>query len=264
MSTKGDVIKQLTTTTFGPNAKDFRKDELELIDIEGLQRTQLTINFKELTDEVYMFMRDVAKSQYKIPVKYLKLIPGSYEYVSQKSALFGKDRSVKNASITIEPLNNDYSNIITYTPINQALPVGTMVELNIEVPYNGPNAKQMFFWSDNLTTIDDIENKIQDECKKLFDRSCIYKSPWIGKCHYGSIDIGSVITAKFEVDYVDTNLYSSYSLFGFSRNDELNEFNIWCYNCYNVTPRDILKLIRDSEFSIESTKSIIDEILEHK
>jgi hypothetical protein len=255
--------------TFGPNAKDFTPEEQKLIDIQSLQRGELTITFKKLTDDAYLFMRDVARNQYKLPIKYLKLVPGSFEYVCQKSALFGKDLSVKNASVTIEPLHNDYATHIQYTPINQSLPLHTMVELAIDVPYTGDDAKQQFIWSNNLSTIANIEKHIkqtfeEEHSEKVGYNKCMTLKPWVECCHYGSVDIGSMIRAKFEVDYVDVDMFSSYCLFGFRRDEDDKEcrFSIWCYRCYNLTPFHVLELLKEHENTTEEAKKVIDIVLE--
>ena len=75
-------ITSIKIEKMGPKASDFTKEELGLIDIDGLQRTFLKINFKQLTDDEYFFMRDIAFNQYRIPMKYLKPIPNSFSYIS--------------------------------------------------------------------------------------------------------------------------------------------------------------------------------------
>ena len=98
----------------GPIAKDFTPEELKLIDIDGLQRTYMKITFNKLSDDEYFFIRDIAFNQYKIPMKYLKPVPNTFSYISQKSQISGKEKDIKNAGVVIEPLNADFFNMISY------------------------------------------------------------------------------------------------------------------------------------------------------
>ena len=254
------VIDKVETYTFGPKESDFTKDEMKLIDIDGLQRNYLKITFKQMTDDVYFTLRDITKCQYILPIKYLHPVPGSYSYVSQKSQIFGKEKDIKNAGVTIEPLNPDIFNLISYTPINQSIPIGTIVTLDVNTPFdvlpNGEEPERKFLWSYNLKTNNDIEDKI-----KAANPKSIRTKPWIDKCHYCSIDVGSRVTAKFEVALVDTDIVKSFSLFGFSRCDDKKEFTIWVYKCFNIMPVDVLELIKNMKEVDKSSVKIIDEVL---
>lgn len=252
-------VAKVEFSTNGPKKTDFSADELKLIDIEGLQRTYMKITFKQLNDAEYFAIRDIAKSQYSIPVKYLKPIPNSYSYISQKSQISGKEKDIKNASITIEPLNADFFNLMSYTPINQALPVGTVVTIDVQIPFDtvdNHEPERKFIWSNNLKTEQNIKDKILKENPKS-----INTKPWLECCHYGAVDIGSRLTAKYEVSYVDTDIIKSFSLFGFGRCDNRKELTIWTFHMFNVTPIDILQAIRKQPNIEKSTVSIIDEIL---
>lgn len=243
----------------GPQLKDFNEHERSMFDIDGMKQQVLTIEFKQLSDDEYLFMRDVARLQCKLPIKYMKLIPGSFEYVSQKSQIFGKENDIKKANITIEPLNNDYAHIITYTPINQSIPIDTIITLNISTPYNDTEketAAQRFFWSNNLRTEPNIEKII-----KTANPDSFHTAPWMKCVHYGSIDIGSIINAKFIVDWVDTELYSSYSLFNFRRDDSTKRFYIWTYNAFNVSFNELIQMISAHELATDSTKRVCAELL---
>ena len=254
------VIDKVETYSRGPKDSDFSKEELKLIDTDGLQRNYLKITFKQLTDEVYFALRDITKCQYMLPMKYLHPVPGSYSYVSQKSQIFGKEKDIKNAGVTIEPLNPDIFNLVSYTPINQSIPVGTIVTLDVNIPFDvlpdGKEPERKFLWSNNLKTNEDVESKIKSANPKS-----IRTKPWIEKCHYCAIDVGSRLTAKFEVALVNTEIVRSFSLFGFSRFDEKKEFVIWTYKCFNVVPQDVLNLIKGMDNVDGSTVKIIDEIL---
>lgn len=254
------IIQDVSTYTFGPKSSDFSEAELKLIDIDGLQRNYLKITFKSLTDEVYFTLRDIAMLQYALPVKYLKNVPTSYSYVAQKSQMHGKDRDIKNASVTIEPLNPDIVNVIAYTPINQSLPIGTVVTIDVEIPFDvnakGEEPERRFIWSRNLKTVDDVESKIKE-----LNPSSITTKPWIDCCHYCAIDVGSKLTAKYEVEYVDTEIVKSFALFGFSRCDDKKEFTIWVYKCYNLLPIDVLKMLAKNDRVLESSRKVIEEII---
>ena len=260
MSSSSSSIDKVETYTNGPKASDFTKEELKLIDIDGLQRNYLKITFKSLTDDVYFALRDIARSQYALPVKYLHPVPNSFSYVSQKSQIYGKEKDIKNAGITIEPLNNDIANVISYTPINQSLPLNTVITIDVATDFDttpdGKEPERKFIWSNNLQTSSDIESKIKKE-----NPNSIYTKPWIGCCHYSSIDVGSRITGKFEVNMVDTEIVKSFSLFGFNRCDERKELIIWVYKCFNLMPVDVLKLIKKQDTTIDSSKKIIEEMI---
>lgn len=254
------IIKSVTTFTRGPIADRFTPAELKLIDIDGLQRDYLKITISKYTEDVYDMLRDIAKVQYALPVRYLKPSPGSYQYVSQKSQLSGNEKDIRNASLVIEPLNPDIFHVISYTPINQSIPLGTVVTIDVTTDFNtlpdGQEPERRFIWSDNLIAPPDIEKKI-----KAAKPSSKTTRPWIGKCHYCAIDVGSHLTAKFEVSNVDLSIIKSFALYGFARSDDDNEFVLWTYRCYNVTPTEILGMIRDHEWTAETSKRLIDEVI---
>lgn len=252
-------ISSVKLNKSGPKASDFTPDELKLIDIDGLQRSHLTIAFNDLNDDTYFFMRDVAFNQYKLPMRYLKPIANSYSYVSQKAQISGKEKDIRNASIVIEPLNADFFNLISYTPINQSLPIGTVVIIDVETEFDtidGREPERKFIWSNNLSTDNDITAKIMKE-----NPASTRKEPWIKCCHYGAIDIGSRLTAKYEVATVDTEVMHSFSLFGFSRSDERKEFTIWTFNYFNTQPSDILQMMKKQPNLAPNTGKVIDEVL---
>ena len=256
-STSNIVSANITQLKLDPN--EFSESEKRIIDLNGLSQHILTITFSELTEEVYLFMRDVARLQNKLPMKHLKLVPGTFEYVSQKSQIFGKEQDIRCASVTIEPLNNDYANTITYTPINQSIPIDTVVTLNISTIYNDTDtdvASQKFFWSNNLKTVSNVRELIKKE-----NPNSITLEPWMKCVHYGSIDIGSVINAKYTVDWVDTDMYSSYSLYNFRRDDVNKKFIIWIYDAWNINHKDLLELISAHDACIDSSKKICSEII---
>lgn len=90
----------------------------------------------------------------------------------------GSEKDIRNASVTIEPLNPDFFNmIIPHLPINQSLPIGTVVNLDIEVPFSNPDGtspERKFFWSSNLETDKNISVIIEKENPKS-----ITLDPWL-------------------------------------------------------------------------------------
>lgn len=252
-------VSKVSLSTRKPDASKFTKDELKRIDIDGLERNYLTITWSKLSDDEYFAMRDIAANQYKLPIRYLKPVPNSFSYIAQKSQLSGKEKDIKNAGIVVEPLNADFFNMISYTPINQSLPLGTMITIDVENPFlttDGTEPERKFIWSNNLRTDPDVESKIKQENPKS-----IRTKPWIRCCHYGAVDIGSRLTAKYECSYVDTEIIRSFSLFGFSRSDERKEFTIWVYKCFNVQPVQILELIKKQPNLEASTPKVLDAVL---
>ena len=137
--------------------------------------------------------------------------------------------------------------------------MGTVVTIDVSTPFDDVNGKppeRKFIWSKNLKTESNINSKIKSENPKS-----INTQPWLRCCHYGAIDIGSRLTAKYEVANVDTEIIKSFSLFGFSRSDERKEFTIWCFYYFNITPVDVLKLVKAQSNIRPETGKIIDEIL---
>jgi hypothetical protein len=211
--------------------REFNKDLLNLIDIDGTSRRFLKIEITDMDDTWFDIWRYFPKIQYKLRMKYLKPINDSYSYVSQKSLIVGNDKNIKNASITIEPLNNDFLHLISYTPINQKIPLQTIVTLDVNNPYEGNDEElpsRKFIWSRNLKFPDDIN--ISNPC-------CLV--------HYGAIDIGSEIFAKYEVSEVNTDLFGSFTLFTFAISTEKREVWFKIYDCWDVSMIELIQLMKD-------------------
>lgn len=254
------MLSKCEVFTKGPSAKDFTKKELKMFDIEGFQRTYLKITAKEVTDEYMDGIRDIVQLQYNLPMRYMRLIPDTYQYISRKSLIKGTDKSYDRAAVTIEPLNNDYANTPIYTPINQSLPIGSTITVDIETPYDtledGTEPTRKFWWSNNITFEKDIKAKILKENPKS-----IHTEPILKCCHYGSIDVGSKLTAKYIVSVVNTAVYRSFSLFGFRRADHKKEFQMWVFKAYNMTPVDVLKMMLNEAILGDAGRALITEIL---
>jgi hypothetical protein len=73
------------------------------------------------------------------------LVPETFQYVSQKAPLLGRERDMTKAALTCEPLNNDIADKIEKIPISQKLPIGTVFTLDVENKYQDGVFK--FLWS---------------------------------------------------------------------------------------------------------------------
>lgn len=252
-------VDKVSVSYFGPDPKRISPKDQKRIDLDGLKRAYLTISWSKISDEVYDTICDIAANQYALPMKYMKPIPNSYSYIAQKSQISGKEKDIKNAYIVIEPLNADFFNKISITPINQSLPLGTVITIDASVPFDsedGKSPERKFIWSNNLCIESDIKSKIQKE-----NPHSLTTEPFCKCVHYGAIDIGSRITAKYEVSVVDTDIIKSFSMFGFARDDDKKIFTIWTYKCYNITPLTILELLKKQPKLKPTTINIIDEII---
>ena len=261
------IIESVKQYTQGPELDKFSKKELSMFDADGFTRNFLVIKPKEINNTYYEVLQDILAHQYKLHVRYLQPVRESCMYVSQKSQMNGNDNDIRNASVVVEPMNADYINMIQYTPLNQSIPLGTTVTLEVSVPFNretktvgdktmSVEPTRKFIWSSNLTTDKDIETKIKAENPKS-----IRTKPWMECVHYGCIDVGSEIKYKFTVAEVNTKIVKSFTTFGFRRSDELKEFVIYCFKCFNVTPIDVLKQIAELEDIKECTKKFISDVI---
>lgn len=257
-----NVVDSISVLYRTPIMNMFTKEELDMFDADGFSRYYMKCKIKDVNDEYMTGLRDILRLQYKLPIKYLKPVPGVFHYVSQKSLIIGNEKDINHASVVVEPINCDFVNCIQYTPINQSIPVGTIVTINESIPYDtfpdGSEPERKFLWSSNLRTIDDIENVIKSNTK---DKQCKRVEPWIKCCHYGAVDIGSQITGKFVVSNADVNIIKSLALFGFKRSDEDKEFVIWNWNAFNITPRTILTLLNEHKELGECGKKLVEEML---
>lgn len=243
-----------------PDYERFTKSELAMFDADGFSRYYLKIRVKDVNDAYMTGLRDIIRLQYNLPMKYLKPVPGMFSYVSQKSLIQGKEKDINLASVTIEPLNCDFNNVMQYTPINQSLPIGTIVTINESIPFDtlqdGSEPVRKLLWSNCLK----CESDIKDVIKKKNPNS-VRLEPWMKCCHYGAIDIGSKITGKYIVSYVDTSIIKSFALFGFKRSDVDREFVLWCFKCYNITPKDILESMLKHDSIGKHGKELVNTIL---
>lgn len=257
-----DIIDNITVMFRTPIMEMFDKHELKRYDTEGMSRFYMKCKIKDISDDYMTGLRDILRLQYKLPIKYLKPVPGVFHYVAQKSLIIGNEKDINHASVVVEPINCDFVNAIQYTPINQSIPVGTIVTINESIPFDtlkdGSEPERKNLWSSNFRTIDDIENVIKNN---ITDKQCKRLKPWIMNCHIGAVDIGSQITGKFVVSMADTNIIKSLALFSFKRSDEDKEFVIWNWNAFNITPRTILTLLSEHKELGECGKKLVAEML---
>ena len=224
---------KVTTRHVVPNKEKFNEKELTLYDIEGNSRWFLEVEIPEYNPNIKLAIKEIINNQYKLPAKYIECV--DYRYCSKKY-------EVKNNNIVgylyIEPLNKNYPNYIRYMPINQSLPLNTSVILDIDTEKLGLEPNFYGIWSNNLQTDSDIANIIKKENPKS-----ITLQPWPLCYDIGSIDIDSKIYYKGKVSYVNNEMCNSISLFGFKRNDNKHYFKIFTYDCFNITPANILELM---------------------
>lgn len=226
------------------------------IDVEGLTRQVVRIIPSKIDDDYYLACRDITRNQFRLPLKYLKPINQSFRYMARKSSTLQGD-SIKDADLICEPLNPDIKHCISYTPINQELPIGTIFYIDESIPYD-KDAIRYRLWSKNLRST--YEKKLKGIYKKQFvlvDYNC-------------SMDIGSELLCKFEVEWIDPERIKSMTMFtGPRRSEDPKDpfFEIAIYKCWNRTPLELFNLMKSTfdkegyEWSEQSQK-FIDEIID--
>ena len=249
MSIKKEIIHYKVDTS------KFTEQELEYLDYERMNETCTIFTFPESTknivleddimeDKYYKFFAKFLQYQYKLPVKYLEPDLDACYYISQKAPIEGS-KPITSAIITIEPLNQNVFKQISYTPINQAYPIGTIISLHETIPYvteNGDTPPRRLLTSASLT------------CQKLADP----KLKYTGLCNrcipYSSIDVGSEIVGKFVVKV--SPLRESMALYRFRRpRDNILEIvtpdylNVTCNYVLDLTLTEMMKDGVDKEFA---------------
>lgn len=258
-SSDGISIVSAELSTRGPDESKFKPEELAIFDADGFNRTFLTIKFGEMTDAIFDGMVSITRLQYALPIRYLKPVEGTFSYISQKSYT-APGTDIRNASIVIEPLNASFAEMIPYTPINQSIPLDTPVTIDVSVPYetlpDGSEPDRRFIWSSNLKTDSNIEKIIKNANPKS-----IRTKPWQECVHYGAIDIGSRLECKFIVSMTDPNISRSYNVYGFRFDHDDKVLVIWTFKCFNLTPVDVLNMIKKNENCTSASAKLIDAIL---
>ena len=223
------------------NPKDFTKEQLKRIYLEGLSQWELIIKRNPKCDETVWSnaVNQIVLFKNSMPVKYLSPVRAKCEYMAQKSQLTKNEEDKRKASIIIEPSNADYFNmVIPHIPINQSLPLDTIVSLEEETDYTGDKAKRYFLWSSNLTTEKGIKEKI-----KSIKPDSICLEPWQPCVHIGSLEIGSKIIGKFKVEESNYKAQNSYQLYLFTRDADDKYFTISMYYYYNMLPKDLINML---------------------
>lgn len=165
---------QVQISTIKLSVEHIPENLREYIDYERMDEQITTITFPP-SKETNKFIAIFLKYQYDLPVKYLDPIIEQCYYVAQKSPIPNGSKHVTDASITIEPNNQNIFKQISYTPINQNIPEGTIISLHETIPW-------------------DSQRKI------LTSSSLIYNGILCNRCiPYSTMDIGSEIMGKFVV-----------------------------------------------------------------
>lgn len=251
--------KYLLKTEINTNSPDmsiFTEKDLDYIDPHNLKEIIISYTFKEskgdvelgdiMSNDMYIAIANILKLQYLLPVKYMKPIEGSYKYISQKCQINTKQsdkntkQDISKANLTIEPLNPNFPQTISYTPINQMIPIGTIFTLHVEIPFRN-SYRKMLTSSSIKCEINDIEGIIRNEadkekinkCYKTKELTNIPTSTFNKRIAYGAIDIGSQLDCKFIVSYTD--IHESISLFRFRRpKDNILEFIYYEHLCIDI------------------------------
>lgn len=223
------LIDSVAIYTTGPDKSKLKASDIALLDVEGVKRDHLFIRWKDVTDEVCILIRDILKTEYQLPFKWLQSDESSYEYVAQKRRTSGGMTGIRTADVTVEPLNRHYSYTISRIPINQKLPIGTIVTLNNTIPYeldDGTIPSRKFIHSGLL----------KFEGKDLPER------PILDHCHIGSQEVGSIIRARYTVEYVD-NERGKFRLWQFRRSDDDKLFVISLWHMYGLSIQELLTMM---------------------
>lgn len=237
---------KISVSKLEPNVKfieKLNKDYLKYYTPETNIRTITTFTHElkdEESKECYLINKakaQIIRNQYHLPMKYLKPFENNI-YICQKCQLYGKSQNIKDADITIEPLNIGFDKYISYIPIDQTLKEGTIFKCYVKNDYSSPTRK--FFDSSSL-----LENVEIEKGKLPFDPNI----------HIGCLDIGSEYNARFIVDNIDQTLFDSYAKFGFRTNE--NSISIITYDFMNVKVKDIITEVKDIVSNQEENKDVV-------
>ena len=241
---------------YSVDTSKFTKEQLAYLDYERMDETCTIFTFPEsdknkvmeddiMDDKYYKFFASFLQYQYKLPVKYLEPDIDACYYISQKTPLDDPNKPLTSASITIEPLNQNVFKQISYTPINQAFDIGTVVSLHEIIPYvldNGDTPPRGLLTSASLV------------CPLLNDNKVKYK----GLCNrcipYTTIDVGSEVVGKFIIK--TSPLRESMALYRFRRpRDNILEIvtpdylNVSCNYILDLTLSAMMKDNKDKQFA---------------
>ena len=216
---------KVSVEKLAPELDMFTKEELKWYCPETNTRTKTTFIYElPIADsreeyDINFARNQIFINQYRLPMKYLKPALDNC-YISQKCPLLKESDNIKNAAITIEPLNIGFDEYIRCIPIDQNLEIGTVFSGYIKVPYEDT---QRHFFKSSFLLPEEQEGPL----------------PFDPNIKIGSLDIGSEYTAKFIVTQVDQGLYDSYTKFTFRCTD--NSFSIITYDFMHVSVKQIIE-----------------------
>lgn len=219
-------MKSISIYETGVETSKLPEDKLKYLDLEGLKRFYLVIEWKNDFDPS-LIIRDLLKTQYMLDYKWLQ--PISYKYIAQKTITNGNMNNIETANIQIEPLANDYENLISRIPINQHLEIGTEVTLENSISYELDSEGKM------------QERKYLSSSNLKFEKSNV-KNPILRNFHIGSQEVGSIIRAKYEVQIVNKFL-GKFRLWSFRRSPTDSSFTIQIWNYYGLSILELIEMI---------------------
>ena len=219
-------MKSISIYETGVETSKLPEDKLKYLDLEGLKRFHLVIEWKNDFDPS-LIIRDLLKTQYMLDYKWLQ--PISYKYIAQKTITNGNMNNIETANIQIEPLANDYENLISRIPINQHLEIGTEVTLENSISYELDSEGKM------------QERKYLSSSNLKFEKSNV-KNPILRNFHIGSQEVGSIIRAKYEVQIVNKFL-GKFRLWSFRRSPTDSSFTIQIWNYYGLSILELIEMI---------------------
>lgn len=221
------MMKSVNVYHTGIELSHFDKEKTQRLDTWGLQRYTIAIRWNDVNEDIKLIMRDIAMIQYSLPVKYLQVVPTSYRYVAQKLMSEGLEK-IDAAKIKIEPINPNFAEKMSRTPINQHLDVGTEVVIENSIGYDLDKDKhqpERQFLSSNLLK---FESKLDHPCIRWY--------------HYGAQDIGSMIRCKFTVQPFPISI-GKWKLYELMRMDREKIFCIQIWQFYGLEPIELVEMI---------------------
>lgn len=223
---------KIEVTKVGPDMSRFSAEEKKFFCEAANKRTIWTISYNtpKTRDEADPLMRvrtQVISNRCRLPVKYLSPDKEYNRYIVQKCPTRGDHDDIEQAAYTASHMNPGFDNVIRTILIDQNIPIGTIFEIDVAVPYECEEHK--FFRSASLKPVSKIESPL------AFDPNH----------HIGMIHIGGRYRGKFTVENLDLKLWDSMQLFGFEIKDNQpngkSSFSIWSYDFLHIDINWILK-----------------------
>lgn len=202
----------------------------ERIDVDGLTRIYTKFKYS-CTEEIFnLIRRDLMQYQYKIPIKYLSAVSPTRHYMSAKSVT-GR---IEDANLLIEPTNVDYQNVISSIPINQHIPIDSIITIDVETPKD----ERMFLRSSSLSSAEDLQAKISSATK-----APLHVRPYPIGYHIMSLDCESKLSDKFKV--VMSNSLQFKQLFSVRFDDKNKTFEMIQLLPFALTPQELWQKLID-------------------